>query len=70
MNHGDIILAVAGQRVKTRSEFEQAIAQFEPRTVVYLTVRRGEMILQLPVRLTYRPDIEQPEQQAKAPDIE
>jgi len=55
MNHGDIILAVAGRRVKTLNEFQQELARFGPQTVVYFTVRRGESVLQLPVRLTRGP---------------
>jgi S1-C subfamily serine protease len=50
VDHGDIILAVGGERVKTQNEFERALAGFGPQTVVYLTVRRGEAVLQLPVR--------------------
>lgn len=55
MNHGDIILAVAGRRVKTFDEFQRELAQFGPQAVVYFTVRRGESVLQLPVRLAYGP---------------
>jgi S1-C subfamily serine protease len=51
VNHGDIILAVGGKRVKTQSEFQQELARFGPHTLMYLTVRRGEGVLQLPVRL-------------------
>jgi len=56
MNHGDIILAVAGRRVKTLNEFQQELARFGPRAVVYFTVRRGESVIQLPVRFTRGPD--------------
>jgi hypothetical protein len=55
MNHGDIILAVAGRRVKTFDEFQHELAQFGPQAVVYFTVRRGESVLQLPVRLAHEP---------------
>ncbi|MBI3300535.1 MAG: PDZ domain-containing protein [Deltaproteobacteria bacterium] len=51
VNHGDIILAVSGKRVTTQNEFQRALARFGPHTVVYLTVRRGEAVLQIPVRL-------------------
>jgi len=52
VDHGDIILAVGGKRVKTQDEFERALASFGPRSVVYLTVLREEAVLQLPVRLS------------------
>ena len=51
VNHGDIILAVNGKRVKTQDEFQSELVRFSPRSVVYLTVRRGEAVLQLPVPL-------------------
>jgi hypothetical protein len=53
VDHGDIILAVGGTRVKVERELQQAIARFGPDAVVYLTVRRGETILQLPVQLDH-----------------
>jgi S1-C subfamily serine protease len=56
VDHGDIILAVGGKRVKTKDQFESALARFGPHTVVYLTVRRGEVIVQIPVRLAEWPD--------------
>jgi S1-C subfamily serine protease len=55
MHHGDIILSVAGRRVKTLDEFQQELARFGPQSVVYFTVRRGENILQLPLRLAHGP---------------
>lgn len=69
VDHGDIILAVGGERVKTQNEFERALAGFGPQTVVYLTVRRGEAVLQLPVRLESwpTPPLPAPLQQVKAP---
>lgn len=51
VEHGDIILAIAGKRVKTQDQFQEALARFGPRTVVHLTIRRGEATLQLPVHL-------------------
>ena len=63
--HGDIILAVGGKRVKTQEEFERALTRFGPDTVVYLTIRRGEAAVQIPVRLddwpasTPRPELQQ-----------
>src|SRR5215510_9322494 len=51
VDHGDLILAVGGKRVTTRAEFEHALAGFGPQTVVYLTVRRGDAVFQMPVRL-------------------
>jgi S1-C subfamily serine protease len=51
VDHGDLILAVGGKRVTTHHEFERTLAGYGPQTVVYLTVRRGEAIFQLPVRL-------------------
>ncbi len=51
VDHGDLILAVSGKRVTTQTEFERALAGFGPRTVVYLTVRRGDTVFQLPVSL-------------------
>ncbi len=51
VDHGDLILAVGGKRVATQVEFERAVARFGPQTTVYLTVRRGDAVLQLPVRL-------------------
>ena len=51
VDHGDLILAVGGKRVTTQDEFEHALAGYGPRTVVYLTVRRGDTVFQLPVRL-------------------
>lgn len=69
VDHGDIILAVGGERVKTQNDFERALAGFGPQTVVYLTVRRGEAVLQLPVRLESwpTPPLPAPLQQVKAP---
>jgi hypothetical protein len=55
MPHGDIILAVAGRRVNTFDELQQELAHFAPQTVVYFTVRRGENVIQLPVRLAHGP---------------
>jgi len=52
VDHGDIILAVGGKRVKTQDEFEHTLASFGPHSVVYLTVLREEAVLQLPVRLS------------------
>jgi hypothetical protein len=49
--HGDIILAVGGKRVKTQTQFQEALSRFGPRTIVHLTLRRGEAVLQLPVPL-------------------
>jgi len=68
MNHGDIILAVAGRRVKTFDEFQQELVRFGPQAVVYFTVRRGENVIQLPVRLTHGPawNSSVAEQEAKA----
>jgi hypothetical protein len=51
VDHGDLILAVGGKRVATQDEFERALSVFGPQTVVYLTVRRGDTISQIPVRL-------------------
>jgi PDZ domain len=51
VDHGDLILAVGGKRVTTQAEFERALAGFGPQAVVYLTVRRGDTVFQLPVRL-------------------
>jgi hypothetical protein len=51
VDHGDLILAVSGKRVTTRAEFERALAGFAPQAVVYMTVRRGDAVMQLPVRL-------------------
>jgi PDZ domain len=51
VDHGDLILAVGGKRVTTQPEFEHALAGYGPQTIVYFTVRRGETIFQLPVRL-------------------
>jgi S1-C subfamily serine protease len=56
VDHGDLILAVGGKRVTTRAEFERVLAGFAPQTVVYMTVRRGDAVTQLPVRLDDRPD--------------
>jgi hypothetical protein len=55
VDHGDLILAVGGKRVTTRNEFERALSGFGPQTVVYLTVRRGDTISQVPVRLEQGP---------------
>jgi len=55
VDHGDLILAVGGKRVTTRDEFERALSGFGPQTVVYLTVRRGDTISQVPVRLEQGP---------------
>jgi hypothetical protein len=70
VDHGDIILAVGGKRVKTQDEFERVLAGFGPQTVVYLTVRRGEAVLQLPVHLGSWPAPAPPAplQQAKTPE--
>jgi hypothetical protein len=51
VDHGDLILAVGGKRVTTQGEFERALTGYSPQTVVYFTVRRGEAVFQLPVRL-------------------
>jgi len=51
VDHGDIILAVNGKRVKIQEEFQREILQYGPHTTVYLTVRRGEGVLQIPARL-------------------
>jgi len=51
VDHGDIILAVNGKRVKTQDEFQREISRLHAHTIVYLTVRRGEAVVQLPVRL-------------------
>jgi S1-C subfamily serine protease len=51
VDHGDIILAVNGKRVKTQTEFQRELVPFGPQSVVYLTVRRGEAVLQIPVRM-------------------
>jgi hypothetical protein len=51
VEHGDIILALNGRRVKTQNQFQEALARFGPHTVVHLTIRRGEATLQLPVHL-------------------
>lgn len=51
VGHGDIILAVGGKRVKTRAGFEHALARFGPHSIVYLTVRRKQAVVQIPVRL-------------------
>ena len=51
VDHGDLILAVGGKRVTTHEEFERTLAGYGPHTVVYLTVRRGDAVFQLPVRL-------------------
>jgi len=55
VDHGDLILAVGGKRVTTRGEFERALSGFGSQAVVYLTVRRGDTISQLPVRLEQWP---------------
>ncbi len=55
VGHGDIILAVGGTRVKTKTAFEQQLARFGPSTIVYLTVRRGEAVVQIPVQLADQP---------------
>ncbi len=55
MHHGDIILSVAGRRVRTLDEFQQELARFGPQSVIYFTIRRGENILQLPLRLAHGP---------------
>ena len=70
VDHGDIILAVGGKRVKTQDEFERVLTSFGPHTVVYLTVRRDEAVLQLPVRLDDWPAPASPSplQQASVPD--
>jgi len=71
VHHGDLILAVSGKRVTTRDEFERAIARFGPQSVVYLTVRRGEAVLQLPVRLDEKqnPSPTAPWQQVSAKEM-
>ena len=51
VDHGDLILAVGGKRVATQGEFEQALTGYGPQTVVYLTIRRGDAVFQLPVHL-------------------
>lgn len=51
VEHGDIILALNGRRVRTQHQFQQELARFGPHTVVHLTIRRGEATMQLPVRL-------------------
>ena len=55
VGHGDLILAVGGKRVTTRGEFERALSGFGSQAVVYLTVRRGDTISQLPVHLEQLP---------------
>lgn len=57
--HGDIILAVGGKRVKTEPEFQHAITRFGPGAIVYLTVRRGEAVIQIPVQLDQQPATKQ-----------
>ncbi len=68
VDHGDLILAVSGKRVTTQAEFERGLAGFGPRTVVYLTVRRGDAVFQLPVSLDDWPvpSLPAPPQQASA----
>lgn len=66
VGHGDIILAVSGKRVKTRAELWRALANFGPHTIVYLTVRRGESIVQVPVRLDEWPTATSPASRAQA----
>ncbi len=48
---GDIILAVDGERVRKREEFEQTMGRFQPRDVVYFSVLRKGSILQVPIKL-------------------
>jgi S1-C subfamily serine protease len=52
---GDIILAVDGERVRNREEFEREMHRFQPRDVVYFSVLRKGSILQVPVRLEEHP---------------
>jgi S1-C subfamily serine protease len=51
VNHGDIILAVNGKRVKIQEEFQREILRYGSQATVYFTVRRGEEVLQIPARL-------------------
>ena len=51
VNHGDIILAVNGKRVKTQEDFQREISSYAPHTTVYFTTRRGEEVVQIPARL-------------------
>src|SRR5262245_45305524 len=51
VNHGDIILAVNGKRVKTQEEFQREMLSYPPHTTVYFTTRRGEEVMQIPARL-------------------
>jgi hypothetical protein len=51
VGHGDIILAVGGKRVKTETQFQEELSRFGPRTVVHLTIRRGDAVVQVPVQL-------------------
>lgn len=51
VEHGDIILALNGRRVKTQNQFQEVLTRFGPHTVVHLTIRRGEATVQLPVHL-------------------
>lgn len=55
VSHGDIILAVNGQRVSNQGEFQDAIARVRSHTTAYLTVHRGETNIQLPVRFSEWP---------------
>jgi S1-C subfamily serine protease len=51
VNHGDIILAVNGKRVKIQEDFQREMLSYPPQTTVYFTIRRGEGVLQIPARL-------------------
>jgi S1-C subfamily serine protease len=51
VNHGDIILAVNGKRVKIQEEFQREMVSYAPHTTVYFTIRRGEEVVQIPARL-------------------
>lgn len=51
VNHGDIILAVNGKRVKIQEEFQREMLAYAPHTTVYFTIRRGEEVVQIPARL-------------------
>jgi S1-C subfamily serine protease len=57
---GDIVLAVDGERVKKREEFEQIMRRFEPGDMVYLSVLRRGSTLRVPVKLGQHPSVEDP----------
>jgi S1-C subfamily serine protease len=57
---GDIVLAVDGERVRRREEFEQTMRRFEPGDVVYFSVLRRGSILQVPVKLEEYPSTSEP----------